>query len=66
MPKEWGYIDLQAKDCPWYSATYRVEYRWGEIVSDNIPANLRNMSMPDQLKAWGGWSQMNYTIPIPE
>lgn len=61
---EWGYIDLKDKDCPWYSSTYRLEYRWGKIVSDNIPDSYKNIPLPPKLKASGGWSRMDYIIPI--
>ena len=65
-PNEWGSINLQKKDCPWYTSTYRVEYKWGKIISDNIPSYLKSLELPDSLEAYGGWSNMDYNIPIPD
>lgn len=64
MSGEWGYIYLQKPDCPWYTGTYKFEYKWGSVVKDDIPSEYRSMILPNKIKASGGWSRMDYIIPI--
>ena len=61
---EWGYVKIQDKDCPWFSSTYAVEYRWGTIVSDTIPEDLKNKVIPSEILGDGGWSRMDYIIKL--
>lgn len=59
---DWGYVNIQAAGNPWHSPTYQVEYRWGKIVSDNIPDDIKDKIIPSVLFADGGWSRMDYVI----
>lgn len=52
---EWGYVKIQDKDCPWFSSTYKVEYKWGNIVSDNIPDDIKDKIVPSEISGDGGW-----------
>ena len=63
---EWGYVKIQDKKCPWYSSTYEVEYRWGEIVNSNVPDSLKNKIIPQEIVGDGGWSRMDYIIKLEE
>ena len=63
---EWGYVKIQKKGCPWYSSTFCVEYKWGKIISDNIPDDIKGKIVPSEFIADGGWSRMDYIIKLEE
>ena len=63
---EWGYVKIQKNGCPWYSSIYEVEYRWGQIVSDNIPEDVKDKIIPTEIFGDGGWSRMDYVIKLEQ
>lgn len=63
---EWGYVKIQDEDCPWYDSTYKVEYKWGNIVSDNIPDDIKGKIIPSEIFCDGGWSRMDYVIKLED
>lgn len=63
---EWGYVKIQDKDDPWYDSTYKVEYKWGNIVSDNIPDDIKDKIVPSKISGDGGWSRMDYIIKLED
>ena len=61
---EWGYIGIQRAGEPWHSPSYQIEYRWGEIVADNIPDDIKDRIIPSKIFGDGGWSRMDYVIKL--
>lgn len=66
--KEWGEIYIMGKGRPYEFLTkdvdtpiYKLEYKWGEILSDNIPDEIKEKTFTE-CKANGGWSLMSYRI----
>ena len=56
---DWGYIGIEGiTDVSDFNA---FEYRWGEIVNDGIPEQLKDKPIR-LIKAHGGWSCMDYRI----
>lgn len=58
---DWGYIGI--KGIPEISDYNAFEYRWGEVVKDSIPDQLKD-SIIQSIKARGGWSNMDYVIEL--
>lgn len=49
---EWGYIDVNE---------HRLEYRYGEIVLDNLTDAEKQTGIKDVF-AYGGWSRTDYKV----
>ena len=65
---EWGYVDIMGMGRPYEWLThdtemrvYRLEYSHGEIISDDIPEEIKNMTIK-KTKASGGWSRVDYNL----
>ena len=56
--REWGYIVINDN-----MPNYDFEYRYGFIVKDNIPEEIKNTEI-ESITASGGWSRMDYYIKI--
>ena len=54
---EWGNIDIGQ----WPPHMLRLEYRYGRIISDEIPEYMKDSVILDA-DAYGGWTNMNYII----
>lgn len=55
---EWGQVEVLVG-----KKRYVLEYKWGNIVEDHIPAELRTAVIDKETAtAHGGWSLMNYII----
>ena len=65
---EWGYIDIMGLGRPYdwldkeiVTKIYRLEYSHGHIVSDDIPEEIKKMTLKKVI-ASGGWSRMDYDL----
>ena len=56
--KEWGYICLGS-----FLSKKRIEYRWGEILSNTLPSESLNKEI-ESVTSNGGWSRMDYYIKL--
>lgn len=57
----WGYIGL--KDKAHILPYPRCEYRWGKLISNDIPNEVLDRTI-QSISASGGWSQMDYYITL--
>lgn len=55
---EWGFIYINN-----FLSSKRIEYKYGVIISDNIPSEDKN-KIVKIMDASGGWSRMDYRIII--
>lgn len=55
---EWGYICINS-----HGLTEDFEYRYGTIIKDNIPEEIKSSNI-NSITASGGWSRMDYYIKI--
>lgn len=56
---EWGYIEVE-----YSGSVYKLEYRHGRIISNNIIEALYDKEFTEGT-AYGGWSRMDYKVVIP-
>lgn len=56
--QEWGYIIINDN-----RLTDDFEYKYGVIVKDNIPEEIKDTNI-ESITAIGGWSRMDYYIKI--
>ena len=70
---EWGEVRVVYRDpitdwrglkIPGKGATYKMEFRRGEVVSNNIPQELQRIEVTKG-SAYGGWGRMDYSVIIP-
>lgn len=60
---EWGSVEVLVG-----AQRYVLEYKWGSILEDHIPPQLRTAIIDKETAtAHGGWSLMNYIVrPVIE
>lgn len=56
--KDWGYICINN-----FFSGIKIEYKYGSIISDNIPIEDKNRQIK-LISASGGWSRMDYIINL--
>lgn len=60
---EWGTISIAKRGCLWYNYP-SFSYRYGEIRSrPTLPEEVYSYKIKD-VRANGGWSNMDYTIQL--
>ena len=64
--KEWGEIHIRKQ--PGFlsiNALYGLEYRWGEIVKNDIPDEVKKFPLT-KIQVTGGWSYMAYEVYLKD
>lgn len=60
---EWGYFTLVEDTTTWLQTKSRMEYRYGEIINDNIPIEDKTKTV-EVMEAHGGWTRMDYIVSL--